>query len=87
MRYSKKRHDVLPNLVETVKSHAMRGQEPLEQMTATRNLAAQPGAGSPQQKQPQQAVGRRQSPQDKLNRSGVFSSNSSSSFMSPRRSI
>jgi LemA protein len=53
----KQRHDLIPNLVETVKGYATHERETLEAVTAARNLAAQPGAGWAAQEHLQQAVG------------------------------
>ncbi len=41
----KKRFDLVPNLVETVKAHAAHEREVLESVTAARSRAAAPGAG------------------------------------------
>jgi len=54
----KKRHDLVPNLVETVKGYASHESGVLEAVTAARNLAAQPGAGWQAQENLQHAVGR-----------------------------
>jgi LemA protein len=54
----KKRHDLVPNLVETVKGYAAHEREVLEEVTAARNLAAQPGADWATQEHLQHAVGR-----------------------------
>ena len=53
----KMRHDLVPNLVETVKGYASHEQDTLEAVTAARNLAAQPGAGWQAQENLQHAVG------------------------------
>jgi LemA protein len=53
----KKRHDLVPNLVETVKGYAAHERDTLEAVTAARNLAAQPGAGWLAQENLQHAVG------------------------------
>lgn len=54
----KKRHDLVPNLVETVKGYATHERETLEEVTAARNLAAEPGAGWEAQEHLQHTVGR-----------------------------
>jgi LemA protein len=54
----KQRHDLIPNLVETVKGYAAHERETLEEVTAARNLAAQPGAGWAAQEHLEQAVHR-----------------------------
>jgi LemA protein len=53
----KKRHDLVPNLVETVKGYAAHERDTLEAVAAARNLAAQPGAGWQAQENLQHAVG------------------------------
>ena len=46
----KRRHDLIPNLVETVKGYMVHERETLENVTKARNLAAQ-ASGVPQQAQ------------------------------------
>lgn len=53
----KKRFDLVPNLVETVKGYASHEREVLEQVTLARNQAASPGAGWQAQENLQLAVG------------------------------
>lgn len=54
----KKRHDLVPNLVETVKGYATHEREVLEEVTAARSRAAQPGADWSTQEHLQGAMGR-----------------------------
>jgi LemA protein len=54
----KKRHDLVPNLIETVKGYATHERDTLEEVTAARNHAAEPGAGWQSQENLQRAVGR-----------------------------
>jgi len=53
----KKRHDLVPNLVETVKGYATHEREALETVTKARNHAAVPGAGWHAQEDLHHAVG------------------------------
>lgn len=53
----KKRFDLVPNLVETVKGYAAHEREVLENVTLARNHAAAPGAGWQAQENLQHAVG------------------------------
>lgn len=53
----KKRFDLIPNLVETVKGYAAHERDTLEAVTAARNMAEQPGAGWQAQENLQHAVG------------------------------
>lgn len=53
----KKRHDLIPNLVETVKGYAAHESGVLEQVTLARAQAAEPGAGWQAQENLQHALG------------------------------
>ncbi len=53
----KKRHDLIPNLVETVKGYAAHESSVLEEVTRARAQAAAPGAGWQAQENLHQAVG------------------------------
>ena len=57
-----RRHDLIPNLVETVKGYAKHERETLEAVTAARTIAAAPGSTVAQQAQQEnvltQALGR-----------------------------
>lgn len=53
----KKRFDLVPNLVETVKGYAAHEREALENVTLARNQAATPGAGWQAQENLRHAVG------------------------------
>ncbi len=53
----KKRHDLVPNLVETVKGYAAHEKDALETVTKARNHAAVPGAGWHAQEDLAHAVG------------------------------
>lgn len=53
----KKRHELIPNLVQTVKGYAAHEAEVFEAVTRARNEAAQPGAGWQAQENLQHAVG------------------------------
>jgi len=53
----KKRYDLVPNLVETVKGYAAHEKDALETVTRARNHAAVPGAGWHAQEDLQHAVG------------------------------
>lgn len=54
----KKRFDLVPNLVETVKAYAGHEREVLESVTRARSLAAEPGAGWQAQETLNHEVGR-----------------------------
>jgi len=53
----KKRHDLVPNLVETVKGYAAHESETLEAVTQARNDAERPGAGWEAEENLRHAVG------------------------------
>lgn len=53
----KKRHELIPNLVQTVKGYAAHEAEVFEAVTRARNEAVQPGAGWQAQENLQHAVG------------------------------
>lgn len=53
----KKRHELIPNLVQTVKGYAAHEAEVFEAVTRARTEAAQPGAGWQAQENLQNAVG------------------------------
>jgi LemA protein len=53
----KQRHDLVPNLVETVKGYAAHEREVFESVTRARSEAAAPGAGWPAQENLQRQIG------------------------------
>ncbi len=53
----KQRHDLVPNLVETVKGYASHEQETLEAVIQARNAALSTGGGTSQQAQAEGALG------------------------------
>ena len=54
----KRRHDLIPNLMETAKGYMKHERETLENITKARNLAMQPGAGVADQAKAETALTR-----------------------------